>query len=83
MENDISSWLDLEKYIQTAKRRASTAPTPSEAPVVIDLGPLTFTQDVKSSTTPPMDARDQMLRTALGLGGEPEVWCELLCYLKC
>ncbi|KAE9404059.1 UDP-Glycosyltransferase/glycogen phosphorylase [Gymnopus androsaceus JB14] len=59
VENDISSWLDLEKYIQTAKRRASTAPTPSEAPVVIDLGPLTFTQDVKSSTTPPMDARSR------------------------
>ncbi|KAJ3828774.1 glycosyltransferase family 1 protein [Lentinula raphanica] len=73
----VPAWDALEDYINEAKHRVAASSTLSEAPVVVDLGPLTFTQDPQSlsSPTPPVDAKEKMLRNALGLGEEPDIWC--------
>ncbi|KAF8827687.1 hypothetical protein HHX47_DHR4000057 [Lentinula edodes] len=70
----VPAWLALEDHINTAKRRVAALSTQPEAPVVVDMGPLTFAQDVQSLNPPPVDAKEKMLRNALGLGDEPEIW---------
>lgn len=78
VQSDIPAWLSMQDHIDEAKRRRASESAPSDAPVVIDLGPLTFFEQVGSLTPPPADAKEQMLRTVLGLGEESEVWCEFL-----
>ncbi|KAJ3788352.1 glycosyltransferase family 1 protein [Lentinula aff. detonsa] len=73
----VPAWLALEDHVNEAKRRVAALSTPPEAPVVVDMGPLTFAQDLQSlsSLNPPVDAKEKVLRNALGLGEEPEIWC--------
>ncbi|KAJ4469003.1 hypothetical protein C8R41DRAFT_634859 [Lentinula lateritia] len=70
----VPAWLALEDHINTAKRRVAALSPQPEAPVVVDMGPLTFAQDVQSLNPPPVDTKEKMLRNALGLGEEPEIW---------
>ncbi|KAJ4482174.1 glycosyltransferase family 1 protein [Lentinula aciculospora] len=71
----VPAWLALEDHINEAKQRVAALSTPPEAPVVVDLGPLTFAQDAQITKLPPTDAKEKILRNALGLGEEPEIWC--------
>ncbi|THV05295.1 UDP-Glycosyltransferase/glycogen phosphorylase [Dendrothele bispora CBS 962.96] len=70
----VPAWHALPTYIEHAKRRASAYGDQSQTPVYIDFGPLTFAENTASMTLPTPHSTDQVVRSALSLGNESDLW---------
>ncbi|KAF5389258.1 hypothetical protein D9757_003518 [Collybiopsis confluens] len=71
---DVPAWLALQNYVDDAKRRVDSMPVQPEAPVVVDLGPLSFTQNIQDIRPNAVDDKEHLVRNSLGLGDELELW---------
>jgi sterol 3beta-glucosyltransferase len=67
-------WSELGNYVAAAKaRRESNGSEPGTSPLIVDFGPLTFSEnDLK---TPDSDA-ERAVSVALALGSETNIWSE-------
>ena len=73
-----SEWRQLQQYIDVAKHREVSDRSPS---IVLDFGPLTFdngSNDTRTNTAQSPTHNEAVVRSALALGDESEVWSAYL-----